>query len=63
MSLLVVLGLLLALAVLAPLVGADTRFPGAGTRPDRPRVEKRYHRSTNTATVRAARREQFGRTS
>jgi hypothetical protein len=63
MSLLVVLGLLLALALLAPVVGADTRFPGAGDRPDRPRAEKRYRRSARTATVRAARREQFGRTS
>ena len=57
MSAPVVLVLLLVLAVLAPLVGADTRYPGAGRRADRPVRAKRYRRQHQTATVRRARRE------
>ncbi|MBB2900591.1 hypothetical protein FHR75_001379 [Kineococcus radiotolerans] len=62
MSLLIVLGLLLVLAVTAPLVGADTRYPGAAPRPDRPRAEKRYRLPRGTATRFAVRRDQLGRT-
>ncbi|WP_041291959.1 hypothetical protein [Kineococcus radiotolerans] len=62
MSLLIVLGLLLVLAVAAPLVGADTRYPGAAPRSDRPRAEKRYRRPRSTATRFTVRRHQLGRT-
>jgi len=36
-SALVVLAVLVVTAVLAPLLGADSRWEGAGLRPDRPR--------------------------
>lgn len=61
-SLLIVLGLFVVLAVLASFAGADTRFPD-GARPDRPRSGERYRRSRRTATRATARREQFRRTS
>ncbi|WP_432521209.1 hypothetical protein [Kineococcus sp. SYSU DK006] len=56
MSALLVLVLLLALAVLAPLVGADTRYPGAGRRADRPAPRKRYRFRSSTATAPEVRR-------
>ncbi|WP_380170847.1 hypothetical protein ACFEMC_17590 [Kineococcus sp. DHX-1] len=62
MTALVVLALLIAIAVAAPLVGADTRWSGAGTRPDRPSRGKRYRRSWDAA-IAEARRDDFDRTS
>ena len=56
MSALLVLVLLFILAVLAPLVGADTRYPGAGRRADRPARGKRYRSRPQTATAHGARR-------
>ena len=56
MSALLVLALLVVLALLAPLVGADTRYPGAGRRADRPARKKRYRSRPQTATVREVRR-------
>jgi hypothetical protein len=58
---LVVLCLLIALAVAAPLVGADTRWPGSATRPDRPSHGKRYRRLWDSA-ISEARRDDFDRT-
>ncbi|GAA0300955.1 hypothetical protein [Kineococcus aurantiacus] len=63
MSALVVLILLVALAVAAPMCGADTRWPGAGARPDKPRRGKRYRLVHDAATAHAVRRDQFDRTS
>ncbi|MEZ0492680.1 hypothetical protein AB2L28_10585 [Kineococcus sp. TBRC 1896] len=59
---LVVLGLLVALALAAPFAGVDTRWPGAGTRADRPSREKRYRLTPDFATA-EVRRDEFGRTS
>jgi hypothetical protein len=59
---LVVLCVLLALALTAPFVGADTRWPGAGTRPDRPSRGKRYRAQWDSA-ISEARRDEFDRTS
>ena len=56
MSAPIVLALLVVLAVLAPLVGADTRYPGAGCRADRPARRKRYRRAPLSATARGVRR-------
>ncbi|WP_432542734.1 hypothetical protein [Kineococcus sp. SYSU DK002] len=63
MSLVLILVLLTALAFTVPFLGADTRYPGAGARPDRPSRGKRYRRSWHSATTTTARRDQFGRTS
>ncbi|GAB3455300.1 hypothetical protein AB1207_05925 [Kineococcus endophyticus] len=62
MTALVVLCLLVAIAVAAPLFGADTRWPGSGTRADRPSRGKRYRRSWDSA-IAEARRDEFDRTS
>lgn len=62
MTALVVLLLLIAIAVAAPLVGADTRWPGSGTHPDRPSRGKRYRRAWDSA-IAEARRDDFDRTS
>jgi hypothetical protein len=62
MSLLVVLGVLLALALTAPFLGEDSRWPGAGKRSDRPRRGKRYRNSWDAAIAEAVRRQDFDRT-
>ncbi|NAZ77410.1 hypothetical protein GTQ99_18565 [Kineococcus sp. T13] len=59
MSAPIVLALLLAVAVLAPLVGADTRYPGAGRRADRPARARRYRSRSRTATARGTRRRRL----
>ncbi len=63
MSLVLILCLLVALALSAPLLGADTRYPGADRRADRPARGKRYRPSWNAAIADEARQDQFGRTS
>ncbi|WP_432565322.1 hypothetical protein [Kineococcus sp. SYSU DK003] len=62
MSLLVVLGVLVALALTAPFLGEDTRWPGAGKQADRPQRGKRYRHSWNAAIAEEVRRQDFGRT-
>jgi hypothetical protein len=62
-GLLIVLCVLLAIALTAPFVGADTRFPGASTRPDRPRAGKRYRRLWDSAIAEEVHRDQFDATS
>lgn len=63
MSVLIVLCVLLALALTAPFLGADTRFGGSGTQPDRPRQGKRYRRVWDSAIAEEVRQDQFERTS
>jgi hypothetical protein len=62
MSLLVVLCVLLALALTTPSLGADTRFPGSGDQPDRPRRGKRYQRLWDAAIAERVHRDEFDRT-
>ena len=66
MSLLIVLGLLLALALTVPFLGADSRYPGSGDRPDRadrPRRGERYRTSWDAAIAEKVSRGDFDRTS
>ena len=63
MSVLIVLCVLLAFALTAPFLGADTRFDGSGAQPDRPRRGKRYRRVWDSAIAEEVRQDQFERTS
>ena len=62
-SLLIVLGVLLAIALTAPFLGADTRWDGSGEQPDRPERGKRYRRLWDSAITEEVHRDQFDRTS
>jgi hypothetical protein len=53
MSALVVLAVLVAIAVLAPSLGADSRWEGAGLRPDRP-VRRRRSAAAGALATRTA---------
>jgi len=55
-SALVVLAVLVLIAVLAPRLGADTRWDGAGVHPDRPVRTHRRPRQAAVAAPRTARR-------
>jgi hypothetical protein len=59
---LLVLAVLLAIAITAPFVGADTRWPGAGDRADRPRGGKRYRKLWDAAIAEQVERSEFDRT-
>ncbi|PRY13342.1 hypothetical protein CLV37_10810 [Kineococcus rhizosphaerae] len=61
MSALVVLCVLLALALTAPWWGADTRWPGSATRPDRSERGKRYRKTWDAAIAGKAHQDDFGR--
>lgn len=62
-SLLVLLCVLLAIALTAPFLGADTRYPGSGDQPDRPLRGKRYRRLWDSAITERVHRDEFDRTS
>lgn len=62
MAALIVLGVLVALALTAPFLGVDSRYPGSGDRPDRPRAGKRYRQAWDAAITEQVSREDFDRT-